>query len=81
MFPNSRRPKAIDWTNATVGRLRVLRRLGTNDAGAAIWECECACGKRVERKSQVLSRGVKDSRYSACRSCINRHTQSKLRKP
>lgn len=41
----------------TLGRLRVLERVGSR-SGQAAWLCECQCGKRVVKTSSALTTAV-----------------------
>ena len=52
-----------DCTGMTFDRLYVLRREGANSRGAALWECECACGKIVHR---VLGNRMREGYIRSC---------------
>lgn len=46
-----------DLTNLTFGRLKVIKNVGTNKYGFALWECLCKCGNTVIITSRNLISG------------------------
>ena len=46
-----------DLTNLTFGRLKVIKNVGTNKYGFALWECLCECGNTVIITSRNLISG------------------------
>ena len=52
----NRHSKAYAMTGKVYGKLTVGRRIGTNDFGAALWDCECECGQsRAATTAQLRS--------------------------
>lgn len=45
----------------TFGRLKVVRREGSNKRGSAVWRCACVCGKETLAISYQLLHGKKSS--------------------
>src|SRR6266849_1411780 len=50
-----------DLTGQAFGRLTVLRCVGRDKHGNAVWLCRCECGKEVEVVGQSLVRGLTQS--------------------
>ena len=46
-----------DLTNLTFGRLKVIKNIGTNKNGFALWECLCECGNKVITTTNHLKTG------------------------
>lgn len=46
-----------DLTNLTFGRLKVIKNVGTNKYGYALWECLCECGNTAIITSRNLISG------------------------
>ena len=46
-----------DLTNLIFGRLKVIKNIGTNKYGFALWECLCECGNTVIITSRNLISG------------------------
>lgn len=49
--------KVIDETGKIYGRLKVLRRNGSNSQGRALWECQCECGNIITVNGVELRNG------------------------
>ena len=49
--------KFIDLTGQTFGRLVAVRRSGTSEHNAAVWECRCECGRVINVTSNNLRTG------------------------
>lgn len=49
--------KFINHTGSRFSRLLVIKRIGRNKCGNAIWECVCDCGKTVSVPGACLKRG------------------------
>lgn len=55
-----------------VGFLTLIARIGTVN-GIPYWECECECGRRVIKRSDVLVKAVKRRSRSRCgKGCTGR---------
>lgn len=52
---------AIDRTGKRVGKLVIIKRVGTNANRSALWECKCDCGNSVIVSAKDLSREHKKS--------------------
>jgi hypothetical protein len=50
-----------DHTGKVFNELTVVRFVGTNHRGKALWECRCTCGGDVTLPSDVVSAGVQKS--------------------
>ena len=48
--------KRIDLANQTIGRLAVLKHVGRDKFGRALWECKCSCGAITTKSSMHLRR-------------------------
>lgn len=51
--------KYRNWVGVTQGELIVLRDVGRDQHGNALWECQCACGALVIKSNNTLSSGVR----------------------
>src|SRR4051812_27490922 len=58
--------KAIDLTGGRFGRLEVLFRNGSTDAGEATWICLCDCGRTATVAGYVLRRKKQPTRSCGC---------------
>ena len=54
--------RVTDLTGREFGRLRVIRRAGSNKDGRATWLCICECGEITIKTGKLLLNGH-------CRSC------------
>ena len=69
------RTKLIELAGQTFGRLKVIRRSGSNRQGSAVWLCVCQCGNHKKVASHALIRG--STRSCGCLATDGR----KKRKP
>lgn len=53
--------KPIDLAGKAFGRLKVIKRIGSDNHGQICWECKCVCGNIVIAKSYSLRKGRKKS--------------------
>ena len=60
--------KAQDLTGMTFGRLRVIRRVGTDKHRKPLWRCKCECGKTTIVNTSCLKSGNTKS----C-GCLHKH--------
>ena len=58
--------RAVDLSDKTYGRLKVLKRVGTKHE-CALWLCRCYCGTHTEVSSLQLNRTRKPTR--SCGNC------------
>ena len=58
-------PKMVDLTGKIFGQWIVIKNVGINKHGRAVWLCKCSCGKEVVVNSGDLLRG-KSSKCSTC---------------
>ncbi len=49
--------KLIDLVGARFGKLTVFSRHSTNDAGFAVWLCDCSCGNQTLLRGDALRNG------------------------
>lgn len=63
---------AIDIKGEKYGRLTVIRRIGTNKNGYAVWQCKCDCGNIVE----VTSHSLRSGNTKSC-GCYNIESSTK----
>jgi hypothetical protein len=75
---------ARDWQGVRVGALVPLRRATLyerNEARIAttkaVWLCQCDCGARVVRVSNVLTRALKEEQALSC-GCLRRGAMAGL---
>lgn len=57
-------PKLIDLTGEKIGRLTIIKRIGTNKGGRPIWLCQCDCGNTANVSSHELRNG--DTKSCGC---------------
>lgn len=62
------RPKAQDLTGLVFGRLKVIKRVGTNKSRKPLWQCRCQCGK----KTVVCTSDLKSGNTKSC-GCLHKH--------
>ena len=55
-----------DLTGKRAGLLTVIRRIGTNKEGRAVWLCRCDCGNEFERISSIIDNAIKNKKHSHC---------------
>ncbi len=53
--------RAKDLVNQVFGKLKVLKRAGTNSTGDALWECKCDCGNTSITHGRLLRNGQSTS--------------------
>jgi len=63
-----RRPKAQDLTGQVFGKLRVMKRVGTNKNRKPLWQCKCECGK----KTVVCTSDLKSGNTKSC-GCLHKY--------
>lgn len=66
--------KALNQLHAGlhVGRLTLISGIGTID-GVSYWECECECGQRVVKRSDVLGKAIRRGSSARCgKGCTGR---------
>ena len=71
------RPK-LRLLNLCIGRLAVVAYKGTNGR-RSVWECECACGRRVLRTSKELMQSWSKNHNPACKNCIAQDASQRLK--
>ncbi|KKK62534.1 hypothetical protein LCGC14_3003380 [marine sediment metagenome] len=52
---------AKDLTSQVFGKLRVLKRDGTNSTGEPLWKCKCSCGNITTPQGRLLKNGQSTS--------------------
>lgn len=64
--------KYRNWVGITQGELTILRDVGRDQRGNALWECQCACGALVVKSNNSLSNGTLTCSASCGVSASNR---------
>lgn len=57
----AKNPRLIDMTGKRFGQLVVIEQAGNSSAGAAIWRCQCDCGKETKTNGGDLRFGKSTS--------------------
>lgn len=65
--------RTIDITGERFGRLTVIKRVGTSNAGFATWLCQCDCGKQVV----VTGGNLRTGNSTSC-GCLHNELLSKM---
>lgn len=67
--------KNIDYTNVKSGMLTLIKRVGTNNHGSAVWQYLCDCGKEGEISSQCFR--IVKHHSCGCKSSFNNNPRVK----
>lgn len=59
-------PRIKDLTGLKNGKLVVTGLSHIDDNGRSHWFCECACGKVITRKGQIITEAIKKDKKSHC---------------
>ena len=51
-------PKLIDLTGQEFQGCKVIKRVGSDKSGQALWECICKCGRTVVKRRDNLKGGL-----------------------
>ena len=74
--PTSGRGRALQLVGREFGRLRVVKRAGSDKHGASLWRCKCECGKE-----KTVSRGhLRSGKVKSC-GCLMVEYQKSTDKP
>lgn len=68
--------KRKDYTGKKFGKLTVLRYIGSNSRGEALWQCSCDCGKEVVRSRRTF----KEGKISSCGCYIRELSKKSIKK-
>ncbi len=60
-----------DLTGQTFNHFKVLSKIGTDHFGHVKWECECDCGRIVQRTTRVLKSGY--AKHCGCHKYLYCH--------
>ena len=61
--------QANNLVGSRFGKLKVIKRDGIEPFGAALWKCQCSCGKTISTRGQLLLNG--QSKSCGCNKKFN----------